>query len=242
MTKSKKLRGLTVAALAATALFAAQPAAAETVTLNGYWAGHDSANHISFSGIDWHTGSFNNSIQNDWVGAGGFSTTFGGSTVQSFCVDIFHTFSAWPTFPALPGTLLNSTVMTDLGRLYTQHHSLIDSHSSTAGNEAAFQLAVWEIVNEGTTTPGGAYDIYHGAFTASHTADADLAQSFLDTLGGASSYYAKILDVQSGQVGNKGPQDVVVYTPVPEPQTYAMMLVGLGLLGFSARRKNQNLS
>ncbi len=27
--------------------------------------------------------------------------------------------------------------------------------------------------------------------------------------------------------------------PVPEPETYAMMLAGLGLLGFAARRKNQ---
>jgi hypothetical protein len=28
--------------------------------------------------------------------------------------------------------------------------------------------------------------------------------------------------------------------PVPEPEIYAMMLVGLGLLGFSARRRNEN--
>jgi hypothetical protein len=29
-------------------------------------------------------------------------------------------------------------------------------------------------------------------------------------------------------------------TPVPEPETYAMMLAGLGLVGFSARRRNNN--
>lgn len=28
-------------------------------------------------------------------------------------------------------------------------------------------------------------------------------------------------------------------TPVPEPETYAMMLAGLGMLGFTARRKNK---
>ncbi len=28
-------------------------------------------------------------------------------------------------------------------------------------------------------------------------------------------------------------------TPVPEPETYAMMLVGLGMLGFTAKRKNK---
>jgi hypothetical protein len=32
-------------------------------------------------------------------------------------------------------------------------------------------------------------------------------------------------------------QLTVVQAPVPEPETYAMLLVGLGLLGFSARRK-----
>jgi len=28
--------------------------------------------------------------------------------------------------------------------------------------------------------------------------------------------------------------------PVPEPETYAMILAGLGLLGFFARRREQN--
>ena len=32
-----------------------------------------------------------------------------------------------------------------------------------------------------------------------------------------------------------------IATPVPEPETYAMMLAGLGLLGFSARRRNKNI-
>lgn len=33
----------------------------------------------------------------------------------------------------------------------------------------------------------------------------------------------------------------VVVSPVPEPKTYAMMLLGLGLMGFSARRRMNNL-
>jgi len=33
-----------------------------------------------------------------------------------------------------------------------------------------------------------------------------------------------------------------VTTPVPEPETYAMMLAGLGLLGFMARRRKQQLA
>lgn len=35
--------------------------------------------------------------------------------------------------------------------------------------------------------------------------------------------------------------DNLVYAPVPEPETYAMLLAGLGLLGFAARRKQQRI-
>lgn len=31
-----------------------------------------------------------------------------------------------------------------------------------------------------------------------------------------------------------------IVTPVPEPETYAMLLAGLGLIGFAARRRKQN--
>ncbi|MDP2706329.1 MAG: PEPxxWA-CTERM sorting domain-containing protein [Burkholderiales bacterium] len=30
-----------------------------------------------------------------------------------------------------------------------------------------------------------------------------------------------------------------MFAPIPEPQTYAMMLAGLGLMGFVARRRKQ---
>jgi len=32
----------------------------------------------------------------------------------------------------------------------------------------------------------------------------------------------------------------IVISPVPEPQTYAMLLIGLGLVGFSARRRRND--
>lgn len=243
MTKSKKLRGLTAAALAATALFVAQPAAADTIQLNGMWAGSNTANSISFNGLDWHTG-LAASVNDNNVWAGGFNTTnttTGGSAFQSFCVDIFHNFSfvAQSTDTLLTAAaVINSTVAEDLGRLFTAHHADIDSKTSTAGNEAAFQLAVWEIVNE----QKDGYNLASGNFKATGD-DVALAQSWLTDLTrpSVSQYAANIWKVQVGQNGNSGPQDVVVFTPVPEPQTYAMMLVGLGLLGFSARRKNQNL-
>ena len=35
--------------------------------------------------------------------------------------------------------------------------------------------------------------------------------------------------------------DNFTITPIPEPETYAMLLAGLGLLGFTARRRKQNV-
>ena len=50
--------------------------------------------------------------------------------------------------------------------------------------------------------------------------------------GGAGSQFRRNFD---GDIDN-----VSLTTPVPEPETYAMMLAGLGLLGFIARRRKQH--
>jgi len=42
---------------------------------------------------------------------------------------------------------------------------------------------------------------------------------------------------QAGVLGGKS--QLIVLTPVPEPSTYAMMIAGIGLLGFMARRRQR---
>jgi hypothetical protein len=42
--------------------------------------------------------------------------------------------------------------------------------------------------------------------------------------------------------GLNGPFGIAVSAPVPEPSTYAMMLAGLGLIGFIAYRRKSNSS
>jgi len=249
MTKINKLRGFTVAALAATALITAQPAAADVIEINNFWAGAGNAN-ISFTGTDWHNGNTVTGL-NETGGAGGFLTydlttdPHKQNGFQSFCVDIFHSFGfvVDSNDTQQSATVISSTAAADLAQLYTNHHDQIDSTNSSAESEAAFQLAVWEIVNE---HGDGSYNLNGGNFKASGTGSS-LAQSWLSELYGAdssSTYTANIWTVQSMiTTGNGYAQDLVTFspiqTPVPEPETYAMMLVGLGLLGLSTRRKSQ---
>lgn len=56
----------------------------------------------------------------------------------------------------------------------------------------------------------------------------DFSRGFQDVSGQTYGFYAWA--VRDGDVAS-------VTTPIPEPEAYAMMLAGLGLLGFMTRRK-----
>jgi len=242
MKKNIKFSGSTLVAAMLAALLASQTATADTIEINNFWAGSGSAT-IDFTGVNWHDGSTVTGLH-EYGGSGGFLTynlTADPSRkngFQSFCVDIFNSFSfaVASTDILMPASIISSAAAVDLGRLYTNHHAEIDSRSSSGTNEAAFQLAVWEIVNEGT----GSYLLNNGNFKATGTGSA-IAQTWLNELStaSASNYNANIWTVQSMITTGKGyAQDVVVFAPVPEAQTYAMLLAGLGLIGFSARRRS----
>jgi hypothetical protein len=233
------------AGISAAALVVSQLAAADTIQLSGFWAGSGSAT-ITFSGTNYHDGSFASFTASG--GAGGFRTynlttdPARQNSFQSWCVDIFHSFS----FPALGTAVSNGASVVfgaakaaDLGRLFTNFHSAIDSTASTGTNQAAFQLAIWEIVNE----TAGSYSLGSGDFRATGTG-ASVAASWLNQLNTnaslSSAFNVDIWSMLQGASGT-GPQDVAVFTPIPEPQTYAMLLAGLGLMGFVARRRSRSV-
>ncbi len=237
-------RNMLVAGLA---LLASQSALADNIDIQGWWGGAGNVSLTLTNGVNYHTGTTGVSFT-EGGGAGGFRTlnaTTGGPTFESWCVDIFHDFSfgnpgSTVDVKMSAASIFGTNKADDLGRLFTRHHTVIDGHTSTSDESAAFQLAVWEIVNE----TGSSYSLLNGAFTASGTG-AGTAQTWLldlNTNHAASMYRADIWSVvnNTSQANGKptwGAQDVAVFAPIPEPDTYVMMLAGLGLIGFITRRR-----
>ncbi len=100
---------------------------------------------------------------------------------------------------------------------------------------------MWEIVREAPATAFGTNALGSGSFmataaTSGTTLDSDaisLANSWLNTLTGSSGGYTLTV------LASATHQDQMMATPVPEPETYMMLLAGLGLMGFVARRRRQ---
>ena len=64
---------------------------------------------------------------------------------------------------------------------------------------------------------------------------ANLSVGGLNSLGLSGNYFLKVTGTLGGTGSYNG--NITLATPVPEPETYGMMLAGLGLMGFLARRR-----
>jgi hypothetical protein len=225
-----------VGALALALLFT-QPAAADTLRYDGpMYAPYYGSYTISLNppGPD---NTFTRSLA-----AGGFRMTNISATPQNsfmaWCVDIFGTVQSTANYTLRSGAEFygaGSRVVTNLERLA----SYAFDHWTAANNfaSAAFQLAVWEIVNE----PTAAYSLSGDQFTVTSGSSAvrSLAGSWLQVVNAGTYGIDQQLSVwQKGQ--NATTQNLAVFAPIPEPETYMMLLAGLGLMAFVARRRQHD--
>ena len=209
-------------ALACTLLGAAQANAAD-VRFNGFANGQETV-HLSLTTP--------NTAVNEFVYAGGFSATLdGGPSFTTYCVDVYQFLSFGTTYTdynVVPGTahaFANTHAVTDIGKLYAEGNAVNDATA-----QAAFQIAVWEIAYETT----GAYGLGNGSATFSGgTADTSgalmLASGWLASLTNGAHPNVSVLESREHQD--------MVFAPVPEPETYSLLLAGMAVVGYVARRR-----
>lgn len=121
---------------------------------------------------------------------------------------------------------------TGTGKLLEGLYSTQFAGLSTYDQKAAFQVAVWEIVREQSGTLDASTGNFHVASGTSANI-VEMANSFL----GAASSYSGTGSYKFTTLSSATQQDLLVAAAVPEPQTYAMLLAGLGAVGMIARRR-----
>ena len=245
-----------VKALAACLLMAGTPAFAANVvhtigwTVNNPDSSSSRGASVTATSVEYLPESGVFQSKSGTVGAGEFDVSLNGSpTFEAICTDIFHSlsfgknYSDWTISTA--ATLYTDERAKALGKLWTLAHDGAgnDSHQSNA-KSAAFNLAVWEIVYESSRDSGGklVFNLGAGAFKGSNSATA-VAQGWLNdiqdpskTIAVTSLYALHSIGGGTGK-GIDGTITQDLLTPVPEPETYAMFLAGLGMMGAVARRR-----
>lgn len=157
-----------------------------------------------------------------------------GSSFDAFCIDPsqYASGSASDYFLASGLSALgNSTQETWVSNLYS--NSYASSIGSTT-DAAAFQLALWDLAkDDGNLSSGSVRSTGSTNTTVLGSANSMIAAA--KSGAGPAQYSFSLYTSNTAQ-------DYVVVTSVsavPEPETYAMLLSGMCLLGFTARRRLQ---
>lgn len=130
---------------------------------------------------------------------------------------------------------------------------LLGSSAGSFDHIFTFNLVSWnDLVSIAVTNDFGKFNINGSSLQlwketsvdGNYTNDASLGSFTFDSSSvgmdfgslGPGNYYYEITGTVLGSKGGSYTMDSYI-SPVPEPETYAMLLAGLGLIGFSLRRR-----
>lgn len=162
-------------------------------------------------------------------------------SLKAFCVDLAQTSSTGSFTVKTLAEFLGS----DSSAQYKALTALVSNYGTSANSaliDAAVQLAVWEVLYEKSSN---VFDVTKNQFSSSNWSDTnwkgnsavrDQANTLLSSLSGLSDTGEWDFYVAT----NSKKQDLLYFVQkpaVPEPATWGMMILGLGLVGASMRRR-----
>jgi len=233
----------TVLAAACLAGLAGAEALAGQVTMDFTGTGRGQGVQISMAGHSLPGGGNVFAGQLKWNVTSSTQSGINPGAVITFCTDIFQavqsgTFDIADLADA-PDTGIGG--MGDdkaalIGHLYSVYYDEVNDSSATNDRASAFQVAIWEIVNEDITFDAGPLaelDVTNGDFQASGLDGA--ADDVAEMLGEVSlAWEESRLENEYGLVAALGNgQDQIMIVPVPP----AVWLAGVGLLGVGVLRR-----
>jgi hypothetical protein len=225
MLRTSVLRLASVVSIASACFLGAPAAQATALVGNGFANGSENfLLSASFTPVE------------NPVPAGGFTGTFGGTPILFWCADLMRTFSFGTSYDYTASLYTN----TNLSRLFTEVGGSAAA-TATTNSSAAFQLAIWEILFEGTTV--SPYSLSTGDFKVTNdygnTAAVTLANQWLAALGSFAPTTTLVW------LSNDTHQNFITDTTIPSrllvPEPLPLSLVGLGLLAmiFVTRRQTK---
>lgn len=169
-------------------------------------------------------------------GGGQMTGLLNGNSFVSYCVeisiDVYFGVNYVNGYTRVPGAAGFGSRAANLASLITWASAA--GMPSNAAQSAAVQAAVWEVVHE---TTAGPYSFGSGKLqTTSTNADTQAAlnniqNNWATIMATAPAYTVSRLDGAT--------QDLLIYAPVPEASTLAMMALGLVGVGAVARKRRQ---
>jgi hypothetical protein len=217
MSRIKNLPALAAAAL----LTIAGAAQADTVNLRYAGADHTTTTSVYINGA---------TLNNVLIGSYRLEQQGQPGSFIAYCVDPFQqssgSYSAYDRSPLVAAQLpsVEAVRFANVSKLFGNAYAGSLANNTKA---AGFQLALWEVWHDdGNLATGIVRSV--GGSNAAMVAEAN---SLLGSMAGWSTGTSYELTRYS----SASYQDFVT-AAVPEPETYALLLAGLGMLGFARRR------
>lgn len=214
---------LTAAAAAGLSLSALSSATPVSLVASGYAYGSENFN-LSSPAIN--------------VNAGAFTGLLDGQPIIFFCFELTQYFTPGPTILSYDDTVHTGGQYTLLSELFTEAFGGLNGvQANQPFNSAAFQLAVWEILQEATPA-----SLTTGTFQATSGDPTTIAAATALIAGLSDPGYTIHL------LHNDSSQDFIYGVPssrtitVPEPSSLLLMAIALAGMGFAMRRKSSKLA